>query len=331
MERSLFSVPDPLTYVRCPYCRASLEWYRPSDHGLVQKAAEASLRCAECCRTFPVVGGVIRFVTEEGYTSSFGRQWLRFQVARPQEDRQVFRAKTGCWPEELAGQDVLDAGCGGGRYTRLLAEAGAHVVALDRSRAVEAAARLCCGLSNVLFLQGDLLALPLREARFDFVFSLGVLHHCPSPRRAFAALAKTVRPGGRLVVWLYRKNRWLQEKINALLRSWTLRMRPQDLEDICRGAAVLGAIPIGNRLLNKVVNFSNHPEWELRVCDTFDWYSCRYQSHHSVDEVARWFAEEGFADLQVLPPLRTGRLYQWAYERNLIPGSGVNVVGRKQG
>ena len=89
-----------------------------------------------------------------------------------------------------------------------------------------------------------------------------------------------------------------------------------------------GSIPILNRTLNKLANFSNHPDWTLRVCDNFDWYAPRYQSHHSLDELKRWFADEGFTDIVELAPAKNGKLYNWAYDHNLIIGSGVNVAGR---
>jgi hypothetical protein len=43
----------------------------------------------------------------------------------------------------------------------------------------------------------------------------------------------------------------------------------------------------------------------------------------------RWFEEEGFVDLVDLPPARSGRLYEWAYRKDLVIGSGVNVAGTK--
>jgi hypothetical protein len=49
-----------------------------------------------------------------------------------------------------------------------------------------------------------------------------------------------------------------------------------------------------------------------------------------VDELSTWFREAGFDELRVLPPEKTGRLYRWTYERNLLIGSGVNIVGRKR-
>ena len=84
-----------------------------------------------------------------------------------------------------------------------------------------------------------------------------------------------------------------------------------------------------NRTLNKLANFSSHPDWTLRVCDNFDWYAPRYQSHHTPDELRRWFVEEGFADIAELPPAKAGGLYDWAYHHDLIIGSGVNVAGRR--
>ncbi len=66
------------------------------------------------------------------------------------------------------------------------------------------------------------------------------------------------------------------------------------------------------------------------MCDNFDWYAPRYQSHHSLDELKGWFAEEGFTDVTELPPARQGKAYNWAYDHNLIIGSGVNVAGVRQ-
>ena len=101
------------------------------------------------------------------------------------------------------------------------------------------------------------------------------------------------------------------------------------LELGCAGLGVLGSIPVINRTLNKVANFSSHPDWTLRVCDNFDWYAPRYQSHHTLDELKAWFVEEGFDNLAELAPAKQGRLYDWAYRRNLLIGSGVNVTGSR--
>ena len=76
---------------------------------------------------------------------------------------------------------------------------------------------------------------------------------------------------------------------------------PEDLERWCRFGAWLGGLPVVGKTANKVVNFSNHPVWENRVCDTFDWYAPEYQHHHTLEELCDWFREAGYDDLVVLP------------------------------
>ncbi len=303
----------------CPECGHALE---PVEH-------PAGERCQPCGTTWPTLAGIPRFVGQE-HLASFGLQWNRYEVAHDEEDRATFQAKTGLSLGELKGLKVLDAGCGGGRYCRVAGEAGAEVVGVDHTSAVDKAADLCRHLSNVQFIQADLKKLPVADKAFDFVFSIGVMHHDAETRAVFDSVAKKVRPGGRYAVWLYRRNQWWQEKLNDALRRRTTRMDPPRLENWCRFGAWLGGVPVINKLLNKVVNFSAHPVWENRLCDTFDWYAPTYQHHHTTAELLEWFRDAGFCDLRVLPPEKTGPLYRWCYEHNLLIGSGVNVLGTKR-
>jgi len=276
----------------------------------------------------PIVGGIPRFVGQE-HLASFGLQWNRYEVAHDDEDRATFQAKTGVRLDELRGLRVLDAGCGGGRYCQVAAEAGANVVGADHTSAVEKASKLCGHLPNVKLVQADLKHLPFAERSFDFVFSIGVMHHDRDTKAVFDAVARMVKPGGRMAVWLYRRNTFWQEWLNAALRNRTTRMSSERLEPYCRLGALFGGIPLVKQTLSKIINFSTHPHWENRVCDTFDWYAPQYQFHHTTDELCQWFAAAGFTDLRVLPPEKTGAVYRFAWRNNLIIGSGVNVVGTR--
>jgi ubiquinone/menaquinone biosynthesis C-methylase UbiE len=182
----------------------------------------------------------------------------------------------------------------------------------------------------VQFIQADLKRLPLAEASFDAAFSIGVMHHDSDTRSVFDSVAKMVKPGGKLAVWLYRRNQWWQEGINRFLRNRTVKMSERGLERVAKIGAFLGGIPVMNKTLNKVVNFSNHPCYENRVCDTYDWYAPKYQHHHTTEELCQWFREAGYDNLTVLPPEKPGRFYRWCYRRNLLIGSGINVVGTRR-
>ncbi len=299
----------------------------PVTGGMLQLSdSQQLLRTADGNAAARIIDGIPRFVSDE-HLESFGHQWTKFEVVQDDEDRATFTAKTGIALSRLHGLRVLDAGCGGGRYAKICGEAGAAVIGADHTRAVDKARQLCHHLTNTSFLQADLKQLPLEPASFDVVFSIGVMHHDPDPRAVFDAVAGIVKPGGRYSVWLYRRNQWWQELINSGLRWISSRLPRTLLMPFCHLGAVLGGIPGINRSLNKIVNFSAHPNYENRVCDTFDWWAPKYQQHHTVEELSMWFQEAGFAHLTVLPPEKSGRYYSWAYDHNLLIGSGVNVTG----
>ncbi len=273
-----------------------------------------------------MIAGIPRFVSDE-HLESFGLQWTTFDVAHDDEDRQTFAAKTGVALELLSGKRILDAGCGGGRYAKVCAEAGGLVTAADHSRAVEKARDLCRELNSVQFVQADLKHLPLQPGGYDLVFSIGVMHHDVNTRQVFDAVAAMVRPGGRYSVWLYRRNQWWQELINSSLRAITTRLPAKCLLPFCHLGAILGGTPIINRTLNKIISFSAHPCYQNRVCDTYDWWAPKYQHHHTAAELKSWFREAGFERIEELPPEKSGSVYQRLWKWNLLPGSGVNVTG----
>ncbi len=106
----------------------------------------------------------------------------------------------------LAGLRVLDVGAGTGRLTRILAAAGATVVAVDREPSMLAVAR-ARGASFTA--AADAVSLPLRENNVDLGCAGWVFGHFPhwSARtwreeagRAIAEMRRVVRPGGRLIL-----------------------------------------------------------------------------------------------------------------------------------
>jgi SAM-dependent methyltransferase len=255
---------------------------------------------------YPVVSGVSRFVSHELYAESFGYQWNRF--ARTQLDsasgttrsRDTFVEKTGWALGDLRGARVLDAGCGIGRFAEVCADAGAEVHAVDLSTAVEAAARNVGRRPRVHLYQADIMRLPFPPESFDFVYSLGVLHHTPNTRAAFLKLPPLLRPGGRLAIWVYAPRlRWLVG--GAILRVVTPRLPKRWLLRLSRAVSPLyhvHRIPLLGRLTRVAlpVSLELDPEW--RWLDTFDWYSPRYQWKHGAPEVEAWFREAGLGQIR---------------------------------
>jgi SAM-dependent methyltransferase len=271
----------------------------------LDRAGEA-FKCKACRASFPIRGGVPRFVGEELYTESFGYQWNRF--ARTQLDsasattqsRDTFLEKTGWDLGSLRGRRVLDAGCGSGRFAEICADAGAEVHGVDLSTAVEAAHANLGARPNVHLYQADIMNLPFPENAFDFIFSLGVLIATPNTAAAFAKLPPLLRPGGSLAVWVYStelKRYWGGE----ILRKVTPALPKRWLLHACKLAIPLYHLH-RTRYLGRVTQvllptgMDADPEW--RWLNTFDWYSPKYQWKHRYEEVESWFRAAGLADVQ---------------------------------
>jgi ubiquinone/menaquinone biosynthesis C-methylase UbiE len=99
------------------------------------------------------------------------------------------------------GLSVLDLGCGTGRHSLWLAEAGANVTAVDFSEGMLAAARGKTGAHRIQLITHDLhRPLPLAPASFDLVVSGLVLEHLRELKLFFSEARCVLRAGGRAVI-----------------------------------------------------------------------------------------------------------------------------------
>jgi SAM-dependent methyltransferase len=99
-----------------------------------------------------------------------------------------------------AGDHILDVGCGMGRYTVPLAERGLAVEGIDISRTLlDRLEAFNAGRHEIPLHCADILELPeLLDRTFDAAVGFFTLHHLHDLPAAFAAIARLVRPGGRI-------------------------------------------------------------------------------------------------------------------------------------
>jgi SAM-dependent methyltransferase len=133
--------------------------------------------------------------------ASFGSEWTTFDEVLP-EHRREFEAYFDLIDlDELAGRRVADLGCGSGRWASFVAEHCDTLVAVDFSDAIFVARRNLARHERTIFLQADVLDLPLRDDAVDVAYCLGVLHHLPVD--ALDATRRLARIAPRLLVYLY--------------------------------------------------------------------------------------------------------------------------------
>jgi len=146
-----------------------------------------------------------------------------------------------------ANRRILDAGCGDGTFALALSDRRASVVGLDISSTMLVAARRRAQerSAHLELVRGDLSRLPFRDGTFDVVVSVTVLCFVPDAARAFAEMARVLRPGGWLV--LGELGRWSTWAALRRLKAWlgsatwsdaTFRT-PGELRELAQGAGLL--------------------------------------------------------------------------------------------
>jgi len=124
------------------------------------------------------------------------------------------------------GKVVLDAGCGMGRFSGIATKLGARaVIGVDLGDCVDVAHRRLRALPNVHIVQADILSLPFKQD-YQYIFSVGVLHHTVDPRRSFEALLPLLQTNGGISVWVYGRenNGWIIHVLNPIRTKITSKM-----------------------------------------------------------------------------------------------------------
>jgi SAM-dependent methyltransferase len=268
---------------------------------------EGRLSCESGARSYPVIRGIPRFVSSDEYTGSFSLEWkihkkTQLDSETSRESWKTFSERTGLSAEELKGKLVLDAGVGMGRYADIALKGGATVVGVDLSLAVESAYENLGKHAAFSVVQADIFHLPFEKELFDVIFSMGVLHHTPDCRKAFASLLRFLKPGGDVAIWVYAWQGFHSIRSN-FWRFFTTKIPPSVLY-----AIIKNGLPIWEFFLKlpmigktfKIIPTSGHPIKQWRILDTFDWYSAKYQSKHRWEEVEGWFRKAGLVKIRRL-------------------------------
>jgi uncharacterized protein YbaR (Trm112 family) len=327
-----------LDFIVCPECKSELqpiEFTYEENHVM-----EGVLTCAGCGRQFPIIDGIPRllpdtlmnaiFVTHDDFFKRHNLTLPTCEACLGEENHLALKKKTfesfsfqwntfGTiyneyqlhWNDYLPGslsgsyfknKKGLDAGCGFGRHLRMAEKAGAEMVGMDLSEAVRAAFSNTRGLENAHIIQGDIYNPPFRKGTFDFIYSIGVLHHLPAPQEGFEPLADLLEIGQEIFIWCYDNEKPGKNRMYELIRKFTIRF------DFRALYAVTLMMAIGVRIflnfparisaaigLKRRFPYSYYLKYPLRVlhADLFDVFSVPSTRYYDRDELENWFLKMG--------------------------------------
>jgi SAM-dependent methyltransferase len=303
-----------LEYLKCPKTGEPLQVRIREQRGprIVSGTLWSSAASYEISR------GVPRFVPAEGnYASSFGYQWAKWRCVQFEGEnatsamaghtRSMFERIVMQQPSAFNDGVILDIGCGSGRFIDVVRRKGtAKVIGIDFSSAADVAAEIFKDDDNVLIVQGDALALPVRDRVASGAYSIGVLHHTPDPRRGFEEMVKATHPGGWVALCVYGKGSFYDDPRVLAYRRLFKWLKPAGGTRAPLIYAMFAAhwvYPLTRwRILGPLMRMlfpmARLPDARWRVLDTFDAVSPVYQSTHESHEVFRWFKDAGLCEIE---------------------------------
>ena len=238
-----------------------------------------------------------------GSPERFGYEWRVYAQILPEHEDQFRRWTVPLTPEDWRGKEFLDVGCGMGRnsyWPLKYGAAGGVAVDIDQ-RSLESARSNLRGFATMQVIRMSAYDLSF-EDRFDLVFSIGVIHHLEHPQRALGKMARAVKPGGRVLIWVYgsENNRWLVSVLDPLRRALFSHLPIGLTHHLSLYPAVLlwALLRLGLRPIEYFRLLARFDFAHLRAI-VFDQMLPRIAHYWSRDTVARMMAEAGLEEVRL--------------------------------
>ncbi len=200
--------------------------------------------------------------------------------------------------EEVKGKTVLDAGCGTGIFSIIFARNGAQkVTGIDISPgSLQTAQGLKkrFGLSNVEFLNLDMLTLPFADRSFDIVWAWGTVHHTTNPLQAIAELTRVLRNGGSLLLAVYKRTRLTF--IHEAIRKTLLKTPPKTWTALAKVLALFLVLVV---FFLKKREKSRKGEKLAELI--LDWYFVPIRHYYKPEEITTFLKDRGLVVEKFLP------------------------------
>lgn len=144
---------------------------------------------------------------DKAVVDSFGEEWSTFHHFEEDEIAKIGSEYFDIVSSEIVSPEskVLDVGCGSGRWSKYLLDhyKAQHIDAIDPSDAIFVASKILENYPNVRLSKCSADTLPFPDNSFDFVMSVGVLHHLPDTAKAIQSCVQKIKPDGYLYLYLY--------------------------------------------------------------------------------------------------------------------------------
>jgi len=291
---------------------AAKDWFYPVINGVPRLNVESFLEYAVFLRShLPAYdqlkenilrqhGELVSYVMKKNKRTkeSFSKEWKVYDYNKDKtwnadNDSMLsrFLTETDETIDLLKGKIIFDAGCGNGQLNLLLGANGIMNVAMDFGSSIEEAYSRN-NYSTVHFIQGDVQFPPVAFNYFDMVHCSGVLIHTNNTELSFSCIEQTVKPGGKLSVWVYHRRKDFIHNLFNRIRAVSSKL-PLSLQYYLYWVTIFPASFCVKKLKGNKQNAR-----EMMV-DILDWFTPEFRWEHGHSEVAAWFYKRQYRNVKI--------------------------------
>jgi ubiquinone/menaquinone biosynthesis C-methylase UbiE len=251
----------------------------------------------------------------------FGSEWTTYPQAEMSDEelRQTFndyfrlidltKLPPGCI--------AADVGCGSGRWAKLVYPHVAKLFCVEPSSAIEVAKANLVAADNIEFVQSDLASMPMPDGSLDFVYCLGVLDHLPDTQAGIIACATKLKPGGKMLAYIYYRfdfqPLWFRAlwRVSDLMRRGISRL-PHRLKvattatiatvvyfPVARLSWLLEAL--GAKVDGMPLSYYREKSFYMMKTDALDRFGSSLERRFTQPEIRAMFSQSGFEQITFSP------------------------------
>lgn len=256
----------------------------------------------------------------ETVVNDFGKEWQKFdnEYLSDNELKKIFNDYFYIFPKKFFKKNKvgIDLGAGTGRWAKFVARKVKKLFLLEPSlEAISVSKKKLKFFKNIIFINQEIKELKNKNLKFDFAYSLGVIHHLNYPNKAFKIINNKLKKGSPFLVYLYHNfednNKFYKSiwKMSEVLRYFISKFNFKTKSLICDFIAVIIYFPLAkfSLILSKLqfniknipLNYYKDMPFYVMRNDSLDRFGTTYEKRYSKRDIIKLFKSNGFSNIEI--------------------------------